>query len=149
MVVPSKIPEDSLIRCSKFRSRNRMPSLTYAYQYRPNCLSSLYRSSQSKTGVKNNRSKDDEIMLSVIGNPKVSPKGKLLSILELENNPIQKVNCVIYDARGYMAALGNKISGKGYESPEYYTNCRVEFLNIPNIHAVRESYNKVIKAVFG
>jgi hypothetical protein len=48
-----------------------------------------------------------------------------------------------------MAALGNKISGKGYESPEYYTNCRVEFLNIPNIHAVRESYNKVIKAVYG
>jgi hypothetical protein len=26
-------------------------------------------------------------------------------------------NCVIYDARGYIAALGNKISGKGYESP--------------------------------
>lgn len=26
----------------------------------------------------------------------------------------QKVNCIIYDARGYMAALGNKISGKGY-----------------------------------
>lgn len=26
----------------------------------------------------------------------------------------QKLNCIIYDARGYMAALGNKISGKGY-----------------------------------
>ena len=25
----------------------------------------------------------------------------------------------------------------------------MEFLNIPNIHAVRESYNKVLKAAFG
>ena len=25
----------------------------------------------------------------------------------------------------------------------------MEFLNIPNIHAVRDSYNKVIKAVYG
>lgn len=65
------------------------------------------------------------------------------------NFTYQIPNCVIYDARGYIAALGNKISGKGYESTEYYTNCKIEFLNIPNIHVVRDSYNKVIKSVFG
>ncbi len=48
-----------------------------------------------------------------------------------------------------MAAFGNKVAGKGYESEEYYPNCRVEFLNIPNIHAVRESYNKALKAAQG
>lgn len=32
----------------------------------------------------------------------------------LASTSSQKVNCIIYDARGYMAALGNKISGKGY-----------------------------------
>lgn len=53
-----------------------------------------------------------------------------------------QVNCKIYDARGYYAALGNKISGKGFETPEIY-NCEVEFLNIPNIHAVRQSYNRL------
>lgn len=26
-----------------------------------------------------------------------------------------KVNCKIYDARGYYAALGNKLGGKGFE----------------------------------
>ena len=31
LLVPSRIPNDSLLRCSKFRSRNRMPALTYAY----------------------------------------------------------------------------------------------------------------------
>jgi hypothetical protein len=59
-----------------------MPALTYAYQYKPNCFSSLYRSSQSKTGVKNNRSKDDEVMLSVIGNPKMTPKCKLFNYFQ-------------------------------------------------------------------
>lgn len=72
----------------------------------------MYRSSQSKTGVKNNRSKDDEIMLNIIGNPKLTYEQCDTGMI-LYPNP----NCVIYDARGYIAALGNKISGKGYESP--------------------------------
>lgn len=45
----------------------------------------------------------------------------------------------IYDARGYYAALGNLLAGKGYEKEDTY-NCDVQFLNIPNIHAVRDSY---------
>ena len=71
-MVPSRMSDDALTKCSKFRSRNRMPSLTYVYEYQPGCYSSMYRSSQSKTGVKNNRSKEDEIMLNIIGNPKLT-----------------------------------------------------------------------------
>lgn len=48
----------------------------------------------------------------------------------------------IFDARGYYAAWGNKLAGKGFESEENY-NCQIKFLDIPNIHAVRDSYNKV------
>lgn len=48
--------------------------MTYSYQYAPGKWSSMYRSSQSKTGVKNNRSRDDEMMLSVIGDPKLTIK---------------------------------------------------------------------------
>ena len=33
-----------------------------------------------------------------------------------ENNYQTGVNCVIYDARSKMAAFGNKVAGKGYES---------------------------------
>ena len=33
-----------------------------------------------------------------------------------------RLNCKIYDARGYYAALGNKIAGKGFENQEFY-NC--------------------------
>jgi protein tyrosine/serine phosphatase len=53
-------------------------------------------------------------------------------------------NCKIYDARGYYAALGNMFAGKGYEKPEFYTNCDIEWLNIPNIHAVRDSFNTMM-----
>lgn len=36
------------------------------------------------------------------------------------------------------------IAGKGYERPEFYLNCEIQWLNIPNIHAVRESYNAMM-----
>ena len=54
-----------------------------------------------------------------------------------------KANCKIYDARGYYAALGNMLAGKGYEKEENYKNCQIEWLNIPNIHAVRDSHNQM------
>jgi len=41
------------------------------------------------------------------------------------NQTQQGINCVIYDARSKMAAFGNRVAGKGYESEEYYPNCRV------------------------
>ncbi len=75
---------------------------------------------------------------------------KKYQIFYLDEAPfVGNANCKIYDARNYIAALGNKFSGKGYESTEFYKNIEIEFLNIPNIHAVRESYNKVLKAVVG
>lgn len=40
--------------------------------------------------------------MEVIGNP-------------FNNEKSVGINCKIYDARGYYAALGNMLSGKGYE----------------------------------
>jgi len=36
LVVPSKMPFDEIIKCSRFRSRERLPVLTYAFKKRPN-----------------------------------------------------------------------------------------------------------------
>lgn len=68
------MPYDSLIRCARFRSKERMPALTYAYEYEKGKFSAVYRSSQSKVGVQNSRSSDDELMLRMIGNPKLDTK---------------------------------------------------------------------------
>ena len=46
-------------------------------------------------------------MLRLIGDPKIDPKETLTQ---------GDINCVIYDARNKMAAFGNKVAGKGYES---------------------------------
>ena len=39
-----------------------------------------------------------------------------------------------------MAANANMLNGKGTENLKYYKNSDLKFLNIDNIHKVRESY---------
>lgn len=48
-----------------------MPALTYLYKGEGNKFVGIYRSSQSKVGVSNSRSPDDEHMLRLIGNPEL------------------------------------------------------------------------------
>lgn len=49
----------------------------------------------------------------------------------------------IVDARSYIAAVGNKAIGGGYEDLQYYKNCQIVFGDIENIHAVRDAYRKL------
>lgn len=46
----------------------------------------------------------------------------------------------IYDARPFMNAVGNKLAGKGFENTTMYTNSEIFFLDIHNIHKVRDSF---------
>lgn len=50
---------------------------------------------------------------------------------------------IIYDARSQVAALANRLTKGGYENTSYYTNCDIEFLDIDNIHGVRDSITKM------
>ena len=34
----------------------------------------------------------------------------------------------------------------GFESMDHYRNCRIYFMNIQNIHVMRESYQKLVRA---
>ena len=130
IVVPSKLTESELKKCAGFRTKDRLPALTYLVEYEENKFSMLFRCSQNKVGILSARSKEDELMMSYIG--------------DLTGEQQEVKNCKIYDARGYYAALGNMFAGKGYEKPEFYSNCQIEWLDIPNIHAVRESFNRMI-----
>ena len=55
--------------------------------------------------------------------------------------------CVIFDARSFIAAGGSRFKGKGTENPQNYSTssnlCRLVYLDIPNIHVVRESMDKL------
>ena len=45
-----------------------------------------------------------------------------------------------------MNAQANRLAGKGFESSDNYRNCKIFFMNIENIHAMRASYQRLIKA---
>ena len=79
-----------------------------------------------------NRSYDDERFLRLIGDPS-------------ERVSMETVD--IYDARPKLAAVGNQLQGKGFENIEHYKNCTLEFLNIENIHKVRDSMKVIVKTI--
>lgn len=59
-------------------------------------------------------------------------------------NPNWKELINIYDARSELAAKGNKVKSGGYENPDYY-KCAIIFNDVPNIHAVRSSFEKMFR----
>lgn len=48
---------------------------------------------------------------------------------------------IIYDARPYLNAQANRATGGGVENKGNYDNISITFLNIENIHAMRNSWN--------
>lgn len=62
--------------------------------------------------------------------------------LKYSNSFIKKTpNLLICDARSKVAAIGNKIMGKGWENSQYYQNAQLTFHNIANLDQVRNSFD--------
>lgn len=51
----------------------------------------------------------------------------------------------VVDTRPPLNALTNRAQGKGYEDISVYKNIILRFVEIPNIHVVRGSLEKMIK----
>eukprot|EP00391_Amoebophrya_sp_Ameob2_P007087 CAMPEP_0178993188 /NCGR_PEP_ID=MMETSP0795-20121207/6563_1 /TAXON_ID=88552 /ORGANISM="Amoebophrya sp., Strain Ameob2" /LENGTH=1215 /DNA_ID=CAMNT_0020685217 /DNA_START=247 /DNA_END=3894 /DNA_ORIENTATION=+ len=125
LVVPKRIPDGMLSQVGSFRKKHRIPSLSW-------CAGAdldhacVFRSSQPCDGLWGNSSEADERLLREIS----AANG---------NKPL-----FILDLRTHKSALGNKAGGGGYED---YSFTQLEFAGIPNIHAVRDSYEKMEKAV--
>ncbi|CAF0774782.1 unnamed protein product [Didymodactylos carnosus] len=71
----------------------------------------IARTSQPEVGWLFWRSKEDEKMIAAI-----------IESCGTDPNPI-----------------ANRAKGGGFEYPPYYTDCEVQFMNLPNIHAIRKS----------
>ena len=108
---PASVTKEELFTIASFRSKNRLPTVTWT-----NKTSALYRSSQPCVGVFYSRCKEDEEFMVKAG------------------------ITYIVDARQKVSARANKVKGKGFEHSAYYSNCKIIFMNIPNIHKVRTSY---------
>lgn len=123
IAVPVSATEEELKSVAMFRSRNRIPVLSWIH---PESQATITRSSQPLVGVSGKRSKDDERYLQLI----------------MDANA-QSHKFYIVDARPQVNAVANKAKGGGYESEDAYQNAELIFVDIHNIHVMRESLRKL------
>ena len=122
-VVPASITDEVLFKVRNFRSKGRIPAM--CWWDRAGNGGSIWRCSQPQVGI-GSTSKDDEALLAEI-------------------KKATACRCVrIVDARPYKNAVANKAKGYGYESTPGYKamGMTVEFLNIHNIHVMRNGLRR-------
>jgi len=129
--------DEDVYECSKFRTKERFPALTYYYSKNG---ASIWRSSQPKEGILGKVNKGDQKMIQSIID--TLPKTSKLP-LKLRDKAWNDAKLHIFDARSHISAIGNKMMGSGYENVDNYPSTWLGFCDIENIHKVRESYLKL------
>lgn len=123
LFVPSAADKTVLLGSSRFRSKGRLPALTYLHHNK----ASICRCSQPLSGF-SARCMEDEQMLQEIR--KTNPNSSILYVV---------------DTRPRINAMANRAAGKGYENELFYENTKFHFLGIENIHTMRASLQKLIE----
>ncbi|KAL3174185.1 hypothetical protein MRX96_041345 [Rhipicephalus microplus] len=122
LYVPSVASTAILVGSSQFRSKGRLPVLSYLNKN----MAAICRCSQPLSGF-SARCVEDEQLLNCI----------------LKSNPSSKFMYVV-DTRPRINAMANKAAGKGYENENFYENIKFQFFGIENIHVMRNSLQKLI-----
>ncbi|OUC48448.1 hypothetical protein D917_01191 [Trichinella nativa] len=125
--VPKNVPTPVLIGSSKFRSRGRLPVLSYLHRTNQACIC---RCSQPLAGFSARCIEDESLMRHIA---KTNPHSKTLYIV---------------DTRPKINAIVNKAAGKGFEDERNYSHVRYHFFAVENIHAVRGSLQKMLEVVW-
>ena len=60
-----------------------------------------------------------------------------------EANKSNPDKLLVFDCRSQLSAFANKAKGAGAEQIDYYEKCELEYLNIGNIHTMRDSLHKL------
>ncbi|KAF7649309.1 hypothetical protein LDENG_00143530 [Lucifuga dentata] len=123
LFVPKSAMPAIIVGSSRFRSRGRFPALSYFHQ---DTLAAVCRCSQPLSGF-SGRCQEDEAMLQAV----------------MKSNPGSDFIYVV-DTRPKLNAMANRAAGKGYESEDHYTNIKLQFIGIENIHVMRSSQQKII-----
>ncbi|XP_043095713.1 myotubularin-related protein 2 isoform X1 [Puntigrus tetrazona] len=128
LFVPVTITDEELRRVSGFRAKGRFPVLSWIH---PESQAAVVRASQPMVGQNSRRCKEDEKLLQAI----------------MDANA-QSHKLFIFDARPSVNAAANKMKGGGFESEDAYQNAELVFLDIHNIHVMRESLRKLKEVVY-
>lgn len=121
--VPEAASDEVVLGAMRFRSKGRFCAMSW----RSPCTgAALCRCSQPGKGFGVGRSGSDEALLRAIVNAPPSDEASNLLF--------------VFDARPHLSAVANRLTGKGYESAKAYPFAKTVYLNIQNIHKVRDSY---------
>ncbi len=135
LAVPAIMTDSDVKEAASFRSKNRLPVITYKSGY-SNAV--LTRSAQPLVGITLRNSTFDEILLNLY-----RVKGVSNPAIEAE----RPTKFYILDARPATAAYANTLQGKGTEDASSYKHTEMIFCNIDNIHEMRNSITKLSKAL--
>lgn len=124
IVVPWCMSEKEIRRVAQFRSRGRLQAIVWKH---PGNSAHISRCAQPCVGLKGNRCTEDELMVSAL------------------KRPNQKTMFIL-DSRPKANAVANSLRGGGYELKGNYKDIELEFNNIANIHAIRNSLLGVTRA---
>eukprot|EP00854_Cymbomonas_tetramitiformis_P001679 gene1679-2331_t len=125
LVVPKIVADDDVCKAAAFRSRNRLPALTY---WDKESRGAVFRCSQPLTGITSKHSEFDQALIDAI--------------------TADQDDLLIIDCRPKMNATANQMAGKGFEDPDWYRSARIHFANIQNIHAMRASLKALANATW-
>ncbi|XP_050293945.1 myotubularin-related protein 2 [Anthonomus grandis grandis] len=121
--IPAQATDEDIQAVCNFRSRGRLPVLSWIH---PESQATITRCAQPLVGVGGKRCREDEHYIQLI----------------MDAN-VQSHKMIIMDARPTANAIANKAKGGGYESEDAYQNAELVFLDIHNIHVMRESLRKL------
>eukprot|EP00911_Craspedida_sp_UC1_P002155 UC1_evm3s1656 len=174
--VPSTIDDVTLTAAAEFRSKGRIPVLSYLHSPSGACIS---RCSQPQRGLGQRRSEADETLVRAIfatasgcgsgsgtgaSNCDVSVPTTAATTVVVDkgdgssaNNtagtgpeaavpPIDTTRGHIIDCRPMVNAMFNFVGGKGVESAGDY-QCNLSFLGIQNIHQIRAASHRMVAAL--
>eukprot|EP01034_Spumella_vulgaris_P031305 gene31305-38677_t len=126
LALPAGMSEAEIVSAASFRSKNRLPVITYLHKKTGAVLT---RSAQPMVGLTQKNCTEDAMLLNLFRTKGAEPK--------TDEDLYSKL--YILDARGKIAATLNMAVGKGTEDVSMYQNAELIFCNIDNIHVMRSS----------
>jgi len=128
LIVPNEANDELLQKVSAYRSRGRIPIVTWVSPVNKGV--NISRCAQPEVGISNKADDADETYVDM---------------LRRCNKSCHCPQLVIVDCRPRVNANVNKLKGKGFEKIERYKECFFQFFDIHNIHKMRESLAAVKK----
>ncbi|CAD5119202.1 DgyrCDS7837 [Dimorphilus gyrociliatus] len=123
--MPKGVSKTLITGTSKFRSKGRLPVLSYLHE---KSSAAICRCAQPLSGLTARCNEDEEFLQCIISSNKNSSY------------------MFVVDNRPMINALANRAKGKGYENESNYQNIKFHFAGIENIHVMRNSLNNLREA---